>query len=238
MRAVTFLLVVLMLSLPVLASSAETPTPDRYFQLRSRMVREQMIARGISDASVLAAMRTVPRHLFVPRELASQAYGDYPLPIGDQQTISQPYIVALMTELGQIKPKEKVLEIGTGSGYQAAVLAELTDQVFSIEILQSLGERARKTLDATGYGRVKTRIGDGYNGWQEHAPFDVILVTAAPDRVPRPLLEQLKPGGRLIIPVGPQSSIQNLQRIRKTQTGQIMKEDVIPVRFVPLVRQQ
>jgi len=202
------------------------------------MVREQMVARGITDASVLAVMKRVPRHLFVSSMLAHSAYGDFPLPIGENQTISQPYLVALMTELAQIRRGDKVLEIGTGSGYQAAVLAELAEQVFSIEILKSLGEQARKTLDATGYGKVKTRIGDGYNGWPEEAPFDVILVTAAPDKVPRPLLEQLKPGGRLIVPVGAQSSVQSLQRIRKTPTGQIVKEDVIPVRFVPLVRQQ
>src|SRR5262245_42108061 len=168
-----------------------------YAELRDRMVATQLEARGIKDARVLAAMRTVPRHEFVPDALAGSAYADSALPIGHAQTISQPYIVALMTELARLGPTSTVLEVGTGSGYQAAVLAEVAKAVYSIEIVEPLARRAEATLARLGYGRVHVRAGDGYRGWPEAAPFDAILVTAAPDQVPAPLIAQLAPGGRL-----------------------------------------
>jgi protein-L-isoaspartate(D-aspartate) O-methyltransferase len=166
------------------------------------MVESQIVARGVRDSSVLDAMRTVPRHRFVPAGHAYQAYADQPLPTGEGQTISQPYIVALMTELLGCGPKDTVLEIGTGSGYQAAVLAELVAHVYSIEIVEILARRADSTLKELGYGNISVKAGDGYRGWPEHAPFDAIIVTAAPDHIPEPLVEQLKVGGRLVIPVG------------------------------------
>jgi protein-L-isoaspartate(D-aspartate) O-methyltransferase len=199
--------------------------------LRDRMVATQLAARGIADGRVLAAMRTVPRHEFVPSELASKAYDDTPLPIGHEQTISQPYIVALMTELAAIRPDAKVLEVGTGSGYQAAVLAEVAKDVYSIEIVEPLARRAAATLRRLGYARVHLRTGDGYRGWPDAAPFDAVIVTAAPGRVPAPLLEQLAPGGRLVIPVG--TSDQMLEVHRRTSDG-IVIERKVPVRFVPM----
>jgi protein-L-isoaspartate(D-aspartate) O-methyltransferase len=198
---------------------------------RKRMVRTQIAARGIVDPRVLAAMRTVPRHEFVPDTLVGRAYDDGPLPIGYSQTISQPYIVALMTEAAAIGPSAKVLEVGTGSGYQAAVLAEVAKDVYSIEIVEPLATRAETTLRRLGYQRVHVRHGDGYRGWPEAAPFDAILVTAAPEKVPQPLLEQLAPGGRLVIPVG--SGVQYLEVYRRTDKG-IAVERVAPVRFVPM----
>jgi protein-L-isoaspartate(D-aspartate) O-methyltransferase len=199
--------------------------------LRDRMVATQLESRGIDDARVLAAMRAVPRHEFVPSDMASRAYDDTPLPIGHEQTISQPYIVALMTELAAVRPGAKVLEIGTGSGYQAAVLAELAKDVYSIEIVEPLARRAAETLRRLGYARVHLRTGDGYRGWPEAAPFDAVIVTAAPGKVPAPLLEQLAPGGRLVIPVG--TSEQMLEVHRRTPTG-IEIERTVPVRFVPM----
>ena len=166
------------------------------------MVRDQIEARGIRDARVLEAMRQVPRHLFVPETLRSQAYEDYPLPIGHDQTISQPYIVAYMSETLAVGPGRRVLEIGTGSGYQAAVLAEMGVEVYTVEIVEPLARTAARTLASLGYSTVHTRVGDGYGGWPEHAPFDAVIVTAAPDHVPKPLIEQLAVGGRLVIPVG------------------------------------
>jgi protein-L-isoaspartate(D-aspartate) O-methyltransferase len=198
---------------------------------RLRMVSSQIEARGVKDRTVLEAMRKVPRHLFVPAELQRQAYHDGPLSIGDQQTISQPYIVALMTEELRPAPGMKVLEIGTGSGYQAAVLAECGCHVFSIEILGGLGLQAAEKLRELGYTNVLTTIGDGYDGWKEHAPFDGILVTAAPPSVPGPLLEQLDVGGRLIIPLG--RAGQDLVTITRTAKGHEQRS-VIPVRFVPM----
>jgi protein-L-isoaspartate(D-aspartate) O-methyltransferase len=177
-------------------------------------------------------MRRVPRHEFVPRQLRAAAYDDRPLPIGEDQTISQPYIVALMTEVLDLSPGDKVLEVGTGSGYQAAVLAEITDQVFTIEIIESLGNRARQTLARLGYTGVHVRIGDGYLGWEEHAPFDAIIVTCAPDHIPRPLVDQLVEGGRMVIPVGPRYS-QELVLVVKEE-GEIHQRDIIPVLFVPM----
>jgi protein-L-isoaspartate(D-aspartate) O-methyltransferase len=211
------------------------PAPDGYEDARQAMVARQLQRRDITDPRVLIAMGTVPRHRFVPASMASQAYGDYPLPIGEGQTISQPYIVALMTQWAQVHPGEKVLEVGTGSGYQAAVLAELTDQVFSIEILPELARQAMARLQELGYGRVRLMCGDGYQGWPEAAPFDAILVTAAAPRVPTALTAQLKEGGRLVIPLGPPGGAQTLMRYRKVQ-GKLVEEASLPVRFVPLVR--
>jgi len=196
------------------------------------MVRRQIEARGVSDARVLAAMRQVPRHRFVPASQRAHAYEDRPLPIGEGQTISQPYIVALMTELAALEPGDRVLEVGTGCGYQAAVLAEIGVEVFSIEIIESLATQAEAILSELGYReKVKIRRGDGYAGWPEHAPFDAILITAAPPAIPEPLKQQLKPGGRLIIPVG--QHFQNLLRVIRTTDG-FREESVIPVRFVPM----
>jgi protein-L-isoaspartate(D-aspartate) O-methyltransferase len=199
------------------------------------MVANQIRARDVADPDVLRAMETVPRHEFVPPEFVDQAYADHPLPIGSGQTISQPYIVAVMTELAQIRRSDRVLEIGTGSGYQAAILAMLTDQVYSIEIIPSLAEEAAGRLKRLGFSSVMVKNGDGYNGWEEFAPFDVILVTAAPDHVPPPLVAQLKDGGRMIIPVGPVGGFQTLWRVNK-QGGKIVSENIMGVIFVPLTR--
>jgi protein-L-isoaspartate(D-aspartate) O-methyltransferase len=199
---------------------------------RARMVESQIVARGVRDPRVLDAMRKVPRHLFVEPSQREQAYEDHPLPIGSNQTISQPYIVALMTELLELPPKARVLEIGTGSGYQSAVLAEMGAEVWSIEIVPELARAASDALERTGYERVQVRAGDGYRGWPEHAPFDGIVVTAAPERIPEPLLDQLAPGGRMVIPVG--GFFQELKVFRKEADGSITEKDIIPVRFVPM----
>jgi protein-L-isoaspartate(D-aspartate) O-methyltransferase len=200
---------------------------------RERMVRETIEARGVRDSLVLRAMRAVPRHLFVPELERPLAYADHPLPIGEGQTISQPYIVAAMTELLALQPGENVLEIGTGSGYQAAVLAEITGRVYSIEIVESLARSAEARLAELGYGdRVHVRAGDGYRGWPEEAPFDAIIVTAAPDHVPAPLIDQLAPGGRLVIPVG--DAFQMLKVIARAGDGTVTERSVLPVRFVPM----
>jgi protein-L-isoaspartate(D-aspartate) O-methyltransferase len=198
---------------------------------RERMVSEQIEARGIKDPLVLKSMRTVPRHLFVPTSSRDVAYQDSPLPIGDSQTISQPYIVALMTELLEVHPGSKVLEIGTGSGYQAAVLAEMGVEVYSIEIRTRLCEKARETLAELDFTSVEVRCGDGYGGWPDEAPFDGIIVTAAPELVPDPLLDQLAPGANLVIPVG--DFYQELKVITK-KDGFFEERAVIPVRFVPM----
>lgn len=204
---------------------------------RRRMVERQLKGRDITDPRVLAAMEKVPRHRFVRARYASAAYDDRPLPIGEGQTISQPYIVALMTQLVRPRGTERVLEVGTGSGYQAAVLAEVAREVYTIEILPALAEEARARLAALGYTTIRTRVGDGYLGWPEAAPFDAILVTAAPDHVPEPLVAQLKEGGRLVIPVGPEGGIQKLQVIEKL-AGQVTRTTVIDVAFVPLRREK
>jgi protein-L-isoaspartate(D-aspartate) O-methyltransferase len=198
---------------------------------RRKMVDSQIAARAVTDSLVLAAMERVPRHLFVPPEMRAQAYEDYPLPIGDEQTISQPYIVALMTSLLELRGGERVLEIGTGSGYQAAVLAEIAGEVYSIEILASLAQRSSATLAELGYRNVEVRQGDGWAGWPEKAPFDGIIVTAASPRVPQPLLAQLKTGGKLVVPVG--RYFQDLLVYTRTAEG-YEKRNVIPVRFVPM----
>ncbi len=208
---------------------------DGFQEARQTMVARQLQSRDITDPRVLIAMGTVPRHRFVPEALASQAYGDYPLPIGSGQTISQPYIVALMTQWAEVHPGDRVLEVGTGSGYQAAVLAELTDRVFSIELLPELAHQAAARLKALGYNQVRVKTGDGYQGWPEEAPFDAIVVTAAAPRMPEALVTQLKEGGRLVIPLEDPYGGQTLVRFRKVQ-GKLREESSLPVRFVPLVR--
>ena len=209
---------------------------DPYAQWREQMVEEQIVSRGVRDERVLEAMRAVPRHLFVPQNLEARAYTDGALPIGEGQTISQPYIVALMTELLRTQPEDVVLEVGTGSGYQAAVLARLVKHVYSIEILPSLATSARRRLSQMGLANVTVRAGDGYRGWPEFAPFDAIIVTAAPPEIPSALLKQLKRGGRMVVPVGDPAETQDLVVIEKSMTSdQITKRTVIPVRFVPMV---
>jgi len=205
---------------------------DHRLAERIRMVERQIAARGITDERVLQAMRTVPRHVFVPDELQDRAYDDTPLPIGSGQTISQPYIVALMTELARVTTGARVLEIGTGSGYQAAVLAHLAREVYSIEIIPELADRARRTLQKAGIRNVTVKAGDGYLGWKDHAPYDAVLVTAAPPQVPSPLLDQLAPGGRLVVPEG--DANQMLRVYEKNRSGRITKTDSIPVIFVPM----
>jgi protein-L-isoaspartate(D-aspartate) O-methyltransferase len=246
MSGVVFFLMLL----PVTACDASpTPTPtviappsetsgaeqegDVYAQQRERLVQRTIEARGITDPKVLQTMRSVPRHRFVPQEHLDQAYADHPLPIGYGQTISQPYIVALMTESLDLEPDDKVLEVGTGSGYQAAVLAAIVDQVYTIEIVPALAESAKERLDALGYDNVTVRQRDGYFGWEEQAPFDAIIVTAAPDHLPQPLVNQLKTGGHLIIPIGPPGGYQSLWRFTKTEQ-ELEAENLGGVRFVPL----
>lgn len=201
---------------------------------REAMVAQQIEARGVRSPDVLAAMRHVPRHWFVPEHLRNLAYSDQPLPIGEDQTISQPYMVALMTESLKLTRESKVLEIGTGSGYQAAVLSEITPHVFTIEIVEPLARRAIDTLEQRGYRTVKVRIGDGYAGWPEHAPFDAIIVTCAPDHIPPKLTEQLKAGGRMCIPVGSAHGVQELVLTTKNHDGTLGRRTLIPVRFVPM----
>lgn len=222
---------------PASAQAPQAAVDDPSRALRERMVERQLAGRGIDDARVLAAMARVPRHRFVPEAAAAQAYLDQPLPIGHDQTISQPYIVALMTQLAGIGPGHRVLEVGTGSGYQAAVLGEIAGAVYSIEIVAPLAGQAVRVLDELGYAQVHVRTGDGYAGWPEHAPYDAILVTAAPERVPAPLLAQLRPGGRLVIPVGPAHAVQELRVIEKQGDGRLRERVVTPVRFVPLTGQ-
>jgi protein-L-isoaspartate(D-aspartate) O-methyltransferase len=199
--------------------------------MRERMVETQIKARGVKDPRVLSALLKVERHRFVPEKYLESAYSDQPLPIGQGQTISQPYIVALMTELAELKGNEKVLEIGTGSGYQAAVLAELAKEVYTIEIIELLASTARERLSKLGYQNIQVKAGDGYLGWPEAAPFDAIIVTAAPDHIPKRLIEQLKEGGRMVVPVG--TYTQELKRIVK-KSGKMETIDVIPVLFVPM----
>ena len=204
----------------------------RWAQLRDEMVTTQIAARGVRDANVLAALRSVPRHLFVPADVRADAYADHPLPIGEGQTISQPYIVGLMTELLEVKPGDKVLEVGTGSGYQSAVLAAMGCEVYTIEIRPALAREAESRLAALGVKRVHARVGDGYAGWPQAAPFAGVVVTAAPERIPQPLLDQLKVGGHLVIPVG--SFYQQLKVITRGAGNDFPSRDVIPVRFVPM----
>ena len=201
---------------------------------REAMVKQQLSGRDIEDQRVLAAMRRVPRHLFIPENRRREAYGDFPVPIGLEQTISQPYIVAYMTQVLQLKKSDRVLEIGTGSGYQAAVLGELVREVYTLEIIPELGKRSKKLLGDLGYRNIHVRVGDGYKGWPDQAPFDAIIVTAAPPRLPQPLLDQLKIGGRMIIPVG--NTRQELVFIHRTENG-FDRKNVLPVAFVPMTGQ-
>jgi protein-L-isoaspartate(D-aspartate) O-methyltransferase len=212
-------------------SMKEKSEEEIFKEQREAMVVTQIQSRGVKDTLVLKAMRKVPRHRFVLESLLDVAYTDGPLPIGEGQTISQPYIVALMTELLDLKGGEKVLEIGTGSGYQAAILAEIASEVYTIEIIKTLADRAESTLKSMSYENITVRCGDGYQGWEEHAPFDGIIVTAAPDHIPQPLVDQLKVDARLVIPVG--DLFQELIVVTKTEKG-VEKRGVIPVRFVPM----
>jgi protein-L-isoaspartate(D-aspartate) O-methyltransferase len=215
---------------PEVARSAEEAA---FTKARQSMVEEQIRRRDVTDPAVLRVMEKVPRHRFVLPEYLDQAYEDHPLPIGEGQTISQPYIVALMTELLRLKRGEKVLEIGTGSGYQAAILAELTDQVYTVEIIEVLAARATQRLQELGYSNVQVKSGDGYYGWQEHAPYDCIIVTCAPDHMPPLLIAQLKDGGRLVIPVGPPGAYQSLWQIEK-HGDKVISNNITGVIFVPL----
>jgi protein-L-isoaspartate(D-aspartate) O-methyltransferase len=219
----------------VSASNVGADTGEtRYRERRRQMVENQIERRSVSDTKVLEAMRTVPRHLFVPEKHRNRAYHDRPLPIGFGQTISQPYIVAYMTEVLQIESGDKVLEVGTGSGYQAAVLAEITRKVYSIEIIDELAGSAEEHLEEASYGYVRTKNGDGYYGWEEHAPFDAIIVTAAAGHIPPPLISQLEEGGRMIIPVGGVYEPQSLMLVQKSADGDVRTERLLTVRFVPM----
>ena len=214
-----------------------TSQESEFARDRDRMVSEQLVDRGIKDRRVIKAMQKVERHRFVPEEYRSVAYGDHPLPIGYEQTISQPYVVAFMTEVLQLKPTDRVLEIGTGSGYQAAILAEICDSVFTIEIVPELAHRAKNLLEQLGYKNIQVKHGDGYQGWPEKAPFDAIIVTCSPTKIPQPLKSQLKEGGRMIIPVGYPETGQELYLIRK-ENERLIEKAVLPVRFVPMVNSE
>ena len=206
---------------------------DGFAAAREMMVMGQLVPRGIKSAAALDAMRSVPRHLFVPESLRRSAYGDFPLPIANGQTISQPYIVAYMTELLSPARGMKVLEIGTGSGYQAAVLAHLGCEVYSVELIEALADEAEKLFIRLGYPNIKVKRADGFRGWQEEAPFDAVIVTAAPEEIPAALFDQLKEGGRMAVPVGKINSVQSLKLIEKID-GQMLERDLLPVRFVPM----
>jgi protein-L-isoaspartate(D-aspartate) O-methyltransferase len=208
---------------------------DDFVRLRELMMQRQIRARGVKDPNVIKAMLKVPRHVFVPKPYRAYSYEDNPLPIGEGQTISQPYIVAYMTEALNLKPGDKVLEIGTGSGYQAAILAELVKEVYTIEIVAKLGKRAQQTLDKLGYKNIHVKIGDGYKGWPDKAPFDAVIVTCAPEKVPRALIEQLNERGRMIIPVGRAGGVQKLVRAVK-KGGHLKTDNVMYVWFVPMVK--
>ncbi len=217
-----------MTNFPTHQASADDP---KYAAARDLMVETQIQRRGVQEPAVLAAMRQVPRHLFVPEKLRSVAYSDRPLPIGREQTISQPYIVALMTELLQAEGHEKVLEIGTGSGYHAAVLSQVVGEVYTVEIVDELGRRAADLLRRLGYENVRVRVGDGFDGWPEQAPFDAIVLTAAPEEIPAPLVSQLRLGGRIILPLG--GDQQELVVLTKDDQG-LLRKRILPVRFVPM----
>ncbi|MBI4538613.1 MAG: protein-L-isoaspartate(D-aspartate) O-methyltransferase [Gemmatimonadetes bacterium] len=226
-----------LLLLPVLAPApGETQEPGEFERQRRTMVRDQIVATGIEDTATIRAMSVVPRHEFVPARYRGEAYADHPVPIGYGQTISQPYIVAFMTEVLRPRAGMKVLEVGTGSGYQAAVLAEIGLEVYTIEIFRALADAARDRLRRLRYGSAEVRHGDGFFGWPEEAPFDAIIVTAAAGFIPPPLLEQLKPGGRLVIPVGSVYGVQNLVLVDKGEDGKPRTRTLLPVRFVPLLR--
>lgn len=229
MRSIILACAVLLATASVLSSAT-----DPYLQKRQDMVRDDIRGRGIKDGRVLDAMTKVPRHLFVGERLRRQAYADTPLPIGEGQTISQPYVVALMTEALHLKPGDRVLEIGTGSGYQAAVLAEMVKEVYSVEIRKGLAETADKRLKELGYKNVAVKYGDGYPGWPEYAPFDAIIITASVNHIPPPLLKQLKEGGRLILPLGSTVFYQTLTLVTKKKGGELAVEQMGSVAFVPM----
>jgi len=231
MTVVKYFPVILFLTMGGLLSGQD----DRFASARERMVREQIESRGITDPATLRAMRKVPRHLFVPEEYRNESYDDNPLPIGYSQTISQPFIVAYMTEAVKPGKTKKALEIGTGSGYQAAILAETVGKVYTIEIIPELAREASERLKGMGYGNIFCRAGDGYKGWPENAPFDIIIVTSAPEQIPQPLIDQLAEGGRLVIPVGPPSAVQELILVEKLN-GKTEKSRLTFVRFVPFKR--
>jgi len=236
-----WLFFVLLLTLPAEALSrsgtTREVTDDHYYE-RLHMVRWQIEKRGVRDKAVIKAMRTVPRHELVPPSEEDEAYSDHPLPIGHGQTISQPYIVALMTELLELEPDDVVLEIGTGSGYQAAILGQIVSEVVSLEIIGKLANKARRDLERLGYKNIKVKHRDGYGGDPKEAPFDAIVVTAAATHIPPPLLKQLKPGGIMVIPVGGKAWTQNLILVKKDEEGTITSENILPVRFVPLTRKR
>lgn len=219
----------------ILLSTIPPTDQDGFQQKRHQMVKQQIAARGIDHQQTLDAMRKVQRHRLVPEKVQQYAYDDTPLPIGMEQTISQPFIVAFMTQAIKPEPGMKVLEIGTGSGYQAAVLAEIVDEVYTIETVEPLAKRAKSKLDEMGYKNIHCKVGDGFHGWEEHAPFDAIIVTAAPEKIPPKLLSQLKEGGKMVIPVG-KSSNQQLRLIEKGKNGKIKTRNIMPVRFVPFTR--
>jgi protein-L-isoaspartate(D-aspartate) O-methyltransferase len=229
--ALRILLAILMI---LLLSALLADAEDQYSLRRQQMVEQDLKARGIRDAAVLRVMARVPRHLFVDAKFRDRAYGDHPLPIGEGQTISQPYVVALMTEASKLKPSDRVLEIGTGSGYQAAVLAELVKEVYTIEIRKALADKAERTLAGLGYRNVKVKFGDGYFGWEEHAPFDAVIITAAANHIPPPLIKQLREGGRLVVPLGSTVYFQTLTLATKRK-GELDVEQLGPVAFVPMV---
>jgi len=225
-----------------LVGSAEDHDEDTFRLLRERMVKEQIsdppdYRNPVNDSEVLKAVRTVPRHLFVRPKDTARAYSDHPIPIGYGQTISQPYIVALMTEMLEVRPEHNVLEIGTGSGYQAAILSPLVHEVYTVEIVRPLGEADAERLRRLNYENVRVKVADGFYGWKEHAPFDRIIVTCAATIVPPPLIQQLKPGGKMCIPVGGQYTVQYLTMVEKSKTGEITMRKTIPVRFVPFTRE-
>lgn len=230
------------ISFSTLVGSAEDHDEDTFRVLREKMVREQIsdppdYRDPVNDNKVLKAMRTVPRHLFVRPKDTARAYRDHPIPIGYGQTISQPYIVALMTEMLEARPEHKVLEVGTGSGYQAAILSPLVQEVYTVEIVRPLGEAAAERLGRLNYENVRVKVADGFYGWKEHAPFDRIIVTCAATIVPPPLIRQLKPGGKMCIPVGGQYTVQYLTMVEKSESGEITMRKSIPVRFVPFTRE-
>lgn len=220
-----------------IALSSYAQTIESNEQRRNLMVENQIVARGITDQNTIKALKKVPRHLFTPNALAALAYNDSPLPIGNEQTISQPYIVALMTELSKPKKGMKALEIGTGSGYQAAVLAEIVDQVYTIEIVKELAEASKLRLIGLGYKNINAKFGDGYKGWPEFAPFDIIIITAACDHIPQPLIDQLKENGRFIMPLGNPAEVQDLILLEK-KNGKIIEKRITQVRFVPFTREK
>jgi protein-L-isoaspartate(D-aspartate) O-methyltransferase len=211
------------------------PQTDKYAVLREKMVNEQIIDRGVTDRATLNAMRKVPRHLFMPDAVKDEAYEDYPVLIGYGQTISQPWIVAYMTEVSRPTSKKRVLEIGTGSGYQAAILAEIVDTVYTIEIVEELAKTSSALFKKLGYNNIVTRFGDGYKGWPDRAPFDIIIVTAAPEEIPQPLIDQLAESGRLVIPVGEEGKVQELLLVTK-KNGKVSQKRLSFVRFVPFKR--